>query len=800
MRFLVRFYPLVIVLGIGLAVISFPRVGYLFKNLSTDPIDLLPNNYQSVINLKDIRDKFEKRKRFGIVFESENPENTKRLLADLKPILEKLSLVNRVYVRKPGFEFFDQYKFLYIDLEDLKEVRDQMDRKIQQEKFGGFYIDFEEDDDSDQISYEELEEKYRDRYGDNQSAGHYVSPNGRVFALYAEAAIPNMNIGQEKKFQDQISEVVKSFDYQSYDPTMKLYFGGSTRVMEYRALLRDLKTAGIISGFIIFLPLLIRFRRPQYVLLIFIPLIIGVPAGMALASIWVPRLNVTTSFLFAILGGLGVETGIHVFSRYYEKRREGLSLEAALMDMYLFLGPPVFTAVAALATTFLLMIISDFRGFSEFGFISGVGLWTVFLLYFTFFPALLIFAEKIRLLRFGKSLKEYEGELSLTPSFVRTCLVLFCLFTVFSVAVTPRVQFEYNSKKIRADDPRDRLAKMKQRMTTGKRVNNPAMVLVKNEAEAQAIKKAVGEIRDNNPNTVLDYSSSFYSLVPSEQEEKLVVLGEIDELLTDDALRLIREDKEEDLKEFRAEVQRAKVFGLAEVPKDIQKVFLGKPGVKESLFLIFAKPHLELDHGKNAMVFREEIREIKTRHGSFFPSSSAIVYADVLSTMFRDSKKILIMAFLCILFFVFLDFRNWRKSAMVMFSILAGVFWTIGVLYLLRIKLNLYNMVMIPAVMGMSVDNSIHVYHRYEELGRGSLSKVLSTTGIAAMLASLTNAAGFVGLAFTTHGGLRSMGVLAVIGVACSVITTLVFMPMTLQFFEWRKYRNVSESPQPSEI
>src|SRR4029453_3923571 len=63
-------------------------------------------------------------------------------------------------------------------------------------------------------------------------------------------------------------------------------------------------------------------------------------------------------------------------------------------------------------------------------------------------------------------------------------------------------------------------------------------------------------------------------------------------------------------------------------------------------------------------------------------------------------------------------------------------------------------MVMIPWIMGMSIDNSIHVYHSYEELGKGSLGRVLGSAGLSSLLASLTNAAGFLGLLFCHPGGL----------------------------------------------
>ncbi|HCU23746.1 MAG TPA: hypothetical protein DF383_01915, partial [Deltaproteobacteria bacterium] len=394
---------------------------------------------------------------------------------------------------------------------DLEEIRHRVDRKIQREKLGPLYISFDGEEDA-KLDFKDMEAKYKDRYGaEGTSSEYYVSPNGKIFAIYVESKQPNLNLAEEKKFQEELEKAVKTVDLKTYDPTMKLYFGRSSRVLEYQALIHDLKVAGIISGILIFLPLLLRFRRPQVVFLIFLPLALGIPIGLALASFWVSKLNVTTSFLFAILGGLGVETGIHLFSRYYESRKEGRSLQETFEELYLSMGPAVLTAVASLAVTFLLMIFSDFRGFSEFGLISGVGLWTLFLLYFTFFPASLVLAEKIRLIRFKTEIKEFEGHFRFSPDFVRTLLVLFSLITVGSILATPFLSFEYDSKKIRSDSSENRLAKQMQRVTSGERVNNPAGLIIHNPAEAEAVKAAVEKKRDSNPDTTLQGANSVYS-------------------------------------------------------------------------------------------------------------------------------------------------------------------------------------------------------------------------------------------------------------------------------------------------
>lgn len=786
-RFLLKFYWLVILVTLASAGLSYPRMIHLFKTISTDPIDLLPQDYPSVQTLLQIRDKLKPKKSFGVVLESSDAEAIKRALYDLQARFEKRPEVGRALVTKPAYAFFDKHKLLYLELEDLKEIRDRVKRKIQQEKLGPLYISFDEEGDKE-LDFQDLEDKYKKRYGSDQAGSEfYVSPNGRIYAIYVESKKANLNMAEERAFQDEVRKIAEGADLKAYAPDMKLYFGGSTRVMEYRALVHDLKVAGIISGCLIFLPLLIRFRRPQYVVLIFLPLAIGIPTGLAIASIWVPKLNVTTSFLFAILGGLGVETGIHIFSRYYELRSGGEGLSETLNEIYVSLGPAVLTAVASLAVTFLFMIFSDFRGFSEFGLISGIGLWTLFLVYFTFFPALLILAERLGVLKFGKQIQEFEGKVQFSSGFVRLMLVLFSLITVFSIVAAPYLRFEYDSKKIRADTPENRIAKQRQRATTGERVNTPAAILIQDEAQAAAIKTAVEKIRDANPNTTIQGTSSLYSLVPASQPEKMEVIREIQTMLEDDTIRLVPDDKRADLDRFKSAVAATEPFGKEQVPNEIVERFTGDPEVPGSLMLILPKPRLELDDGRNALAFEREIGRVKTPTGEFQASSDAIIFAEVLKTMFRDSKKVMVISVLSVFLFVFLDFRSFRKSLLVMFSILAGVFWVFGVMYLTGTKLNLYNMVMIPAVMGMSIDNSIHIYHRYEELGRGSLSKVLSTTGISAMLASFTNASGFFGLVFCTHGGLKSMGVLATIGLGTCLITTLLYLPMILQFLEWKK-------------
>ncbi|MBI2982062.1 MAG: MMPL family transporter [Deltaproteobacteria bacterium] len=732
-----------------------------------------------------------------LVLESEKPEATIRYMKDLAARLAREPFIEKVQYKKPGYAFFDKYKLLFLDLKALTEIRDRIDRRIQQEKLKGFLFDLEGEDEFD---FKDLEKKYRAEYSDASRSEYYVSADGKTFSLYMESRETGSSLKTASSFYDQIETIFRKENPAAIDPTLKLYLAGPSKVLEYRALIRDLKVAGLISGLCIFLPLLIRFRNPIIVLLIFTPLFIGIPISFAIGSLFISKLSVTTSFLFAVLGGLGIESGIHIYSRYDEARRRGLPLEMRFKEIYEHLAPGMLTSVLSLAVTFLLLVVNDFRGFSEFGLISGIGLGVIFLLYFTFFPALLILLEKVHLLRGPQDRRAGDSPTGGPPPaqphcrgmaarqdplhrLVKIALLFFGLISLYSFAAPFRIDFEYDSKKIRADIPEVRVAKEKQRLTIS-RVNNPAVLIVQNREEATALKQVLGERKEATPDSTIDTTRSYFDLVPTDMAEKMRIVEEMRKKLSDPTLKLVKGEQKKDLDRFREILQTTTPFAEKEVPEEVLQVFTGKKEPPGFLFFVNAKPRLELDDGRNAIKFADEIREVETEFGKKYPSSDASIFGIVLKTMFQDIPRVLILSLLSVFAFVYLDFRSLSKSLLVLTSILMGVLWLLGVMQFFGIKFNFYNMIIIPSIMGMSIDNGIHLMHRYKELGKGSLKKVISTTGIAALLSSLTNAGGFIGLLFSIHRGLYSIGLLAVLGVGTCLLSTLVFLPLLLKLRE----------------
>jgi predicted RND superfamily exporter protein len=127
-----------------------------------------------------------------------------------------------------------------------------------------------------------------------------------------------------------------------------------------------------------------------------------------------------------------------------------------------------------------------------------------------------------------------------------------------------------------------------------------------------------------------------------------------------------------------------------------------------------------------------------------------------------------------------IDFRNLREACLAMAPLAMGVVWMMGTMRILQIPFNFANLVAVPLIIGVGIDNGVHVIHRIRFEGRSGMRVVLRHTGRAILIASLTTMIGFGSLALASHRGLASLGLVLLIGVAACLVTSTVILPNLL--------------------
>lgn len=269
---------------------------------------------------------------------------------------------------------------------------------------------------------------------------------------------------------------------------------------------------------------------------------------------------------------------------------------------------------------------------------------------------------------------------------------------------------------------------------------------------------------------------------PEAQQVRLDRLAFIRELLDDSFLK---QDESAEMDRLRAAASADRVLQFEEVPEFLRKQFTSKSGELGNFVIIY--PAFGLSDGRRSMAFSDDVSTIITADGQeYHAGSTSLVAADMLKLMRREAPWMVLATLLIVSALMFLNFRTVKWTLLALLPLIVGVLWMLLLVEILGARLNFYNLIVLPAVLGIGNDAGVHIVHRYREEGRGSLMSVLRSTGEHVAIGSLTTMLGFAGLLLSFHPGLESIGLLAVLGIGSTLIAALLFLPAMLQWIEDR--------------
>ncbi len=190
---------------------------------------------------------------------------------------------------------------------------------------------------------------------------------------------------------------------------------------------------------------------------------------------------------------------------------------------------------------------------------------------------------------------------------------------------------------------------------------------------------------------------------------------------------------------------------------------------------------------KAAMAFADEVRNIVVNGRRYVPAGEAMIYADTLRAMERDSVVGIVASALALLLILLIDTRNLKDLLIVISPLTVGIVVMLGIMATFGIRINFYNMIVIPSIIGIGIDNGVHIFYRYKEAGRRNPWFAFRATFGAITLASLTTIIGFSGMLSANNRGLISIGELAILGISSCYVAAITVLPAILELMEEKK-------------
>lgn len=155
--------------------------------------------------------------------------------------------------------------------------------------------------------------------------------------------------------------------------TLSFTGGQAIAVATEKMVRRDLIASGILSTLLSAALFVLLFRRARALFAVLPPLLLGTLWTTAIAALLYPKLSAIAVAFTAVVVGVGVDTGVHVYGALLNARREGLSPGESKMRARQETWKPTLTAALVAGVAFASLLLSDVEAMRQLGALCGAG-------------------------------------------------------------------------------------------------------------------------------------------------------------------------------------------------------------------------------------------------------------------------------------------------------------------------------------------------------------------------------------------------------------------------------------------
>jgi len=576
-------------------------------------------------------------------------------------------------------------------------------------------------------------------------------------------------------------------------------------------IMSDVRLTAVASFVGVMLLYYIGYRRFGALLYSSAPLIAGQILTFAAAYLAFGKLNSASSGFVAMVMGLGTDFTIVMYSRYVEERRNGASLAEASRRMMGEGGLGMFTGAITSAGTFYAMCVTEFRGLWEMGFLIGTGILLSMVSIVFLLPAMLQWNEgrqrkrdvlrKLYVQSFG-----FERLITVAANHAAVTLLLVVAITAILGYAAWNIGFSDNIADLRSPGNAGLIAQQKLREKFAADLNTMVAIVRSEDADA-AVEKARGVVDRAKPflesgtlrdtDSLVDYLPApaeqrrLFEAFRSEERQGALSIDRVERVFRS-ALEAegFREDAFDSyLADLRSVMTRSEPIALTDLKQHdlgaLLKRYVSETTDASGRTVHQVAVYLFPQEGRWRREAPPGLIDALQQDDTGITVTGVNVVSKRLREIFgRDATMAIGIGLVLVSILLWLDFRSLRLMVVANAQVLTGVVWMLGIVSLAGLQISFVNCFVATMILGVGVDYGIHLIHRMC-LNGGTADEGVLETGKGVAMAALTNLVGFGSLALSNYPGLRSVGIIAMVGSATCLMTALTLLPalMSLRQF-----------------
>lgn len=623
---------------------------------------------------------------------------------------------------------------------------------------------------------------------------------------------------------------------------MRLTGGAALSYDELKSASFGAQLASVGSLIMVALVMILGLRSLWLVLATITALVLGLIFTSFFATLSIGELNLISVAFAVMYIGLGADYAIYLCLRYKELAADAEDHREALTRAARHVGGSLGLCTLTTSVGFFAFIPTSYKGVAELGIISGAGMFISLFVTLTVLPALLTLSvPQHRHLPGGHHVRwVFDRLLTLPLRHNRLIVAGAIAAAVAALVVLPRASFDHNPLNLQDPEAESVLA---YRDMLGSNGQSPWSIVAKIAGRQELAR--VRQQLERLPS--VDTVRTVESLVPDDQQAKLAVVSDLALTLgsdfsgvmaspappvaqTTEALRTLASSLNAyaavqgtqnspagallpALEQLLARLDSADGAEQERILRGVEDTLLGSlPGRLESLaasltaepitleslpedlrsrwmaadgsYRIEVVPREDLTHAEAMRRFVGEVRQVLPQ-----ATGSPILFLEASDAVVSAFEQAFLYAFIAIAVLLWLSMDEKVDVLLVLAPLLLAAVLTAAATVVLGIPFNFANIIALPLLLGMGVDNGIHMVHRYRTDPPKDGVLLHTSTATAIGLSALTNASGFGNLAISPHSGTASMGVILTVGIVLTLLCTMIILPSLLNLLHGRAMR-----------
>lgn len=617
-------------------------------------------------------------------------------------------------------------------------------------------------------------------------SGSLVADDGRARLILLSAKGQALRGSEARAFTSAVNNSLAVVRERHPDVRLELTGGHAIAAETEKLLRRDLLLSGLLSTLLVALAFALTFRRLRALLAVLPPLALGTLWTAAAAAIAFQRVSALTLGFIAVVVGVGLDTGVHVYSALLEGRRRGLSPADAAAQARRDTARPALVAAFTAAIAFATLAMSRVPALQQFGLLCAAGELLTALAILAITPAIGAWLERstppqpprpawVAWLDRGRKTQLAPlllGMGAFVPVYVLFTLGLPGLGGAL-VAIQP------------AHLPSIETHQAIDEAFGGGGGQWVVMVRDQDEHRARARADMLFEALDQAPDQVASLDGlTRFAPSPETQRQRMRERDTLDLPARASTLRDALSETGFDPSAF------SHALHSFSTPGTDAKDALATDSQSNRLFRArylarsdgsgWASLYVRPRPGQE-QALADRIRQVD-------PQAVITGYArleSVLADSVReDLPRVMWAAAMLVAAAILLTLRRLREGLVALGALAFGVLWVVALVRWWPLPIHIYNAFVLPVLLGITVDEVMFLLHRSRQEG---MQRALETEGPVVLVTGVTTAAGFAALGICSFQGLRDMGVLGAAGAVFGLLAALWVVPVLGERYSTRR-------------